>query len=349
MSSYQETRADLVEFHPNIKYDLPLAICDRSLSYHLGIHNKTLWFFLWKGDALYDTFAIDKRGKNKGKRGIQNPDKRLKRVQKVFLTRFLNKIPVKDHIGAYVPGRSCLDTAKQHVKSAVIISMDIRDFFPTVKRAMIRRYLLGLGYNHRVSSLMASLVTYRNFLPQGAPTSGMVANLIADRWFDRVILKDLQALDPRWRYTRYSDDIDVSHPEKQPRERILEVVNIVRSRVSEAGFCINERKTKTEPYWNRQKVLGVVVNEKPNIPRLEYMRVKAMIHNCLMHGFESQITKAKKETAGMLVSHIRGKLSFFKQIDKHKADKLKRKFNLALEIHSDEVKDEVDFGTNGDT
>jgi RNA-directed DNA polymerase len=346
MSSYQETRADLVEFQPKVKYELPLAICDRSLSYHLGIHNRTLWFFLWQRDKLYATFSIDKRGKSKGKRGIQNPDKRLKRVQKVFLTRFLHNIPTGEHIGAYVPGRSCLDTARQHVKSAVIVSMDIRDFFPTVKRAMIRRYLLGLGYNHRVASLMAALVTYRNFLPQGAPTSGMVANLVADQRFDQAILQDLRKFDSKWRYTRYSDDIDVSHPEKQPRERILEVVNIVRSRVSEAGFHINERKTKTEPYWNRQKVLGVVVNEKPNVPRLEYMRIKAMIHNCMMHGFESQTAKAKKENAGMLVSHIRGKLAFFKQIDKHKADILKRKFEIALEMHSDEVKDEVDFGTD---
>ena len=349
MSSYQETRADLVEFRTAIRHSLPLAICDRSLSYHLGVHNKTLWFFLWNREKLYDTFAISKRGKSKDKRGIQNPDKRLKRVQKVFLMRFLHNIPLGGHVGAYVPGRSCLDTAKQHVKSAVIISMDIRNFFPTVKRAMIRRYFLGLGYNHRVASLMAALITYRNFLPQGAPTSGMMANLVADQRFDQAILKDLRRLDPKWRYTRYSDDIDISHPDKQERERVLEVVNIIRSRVSEAGFQINERKTKTEPYWNRQKVLGVVVNEKPNIPRFEYMRTKAIIHNCMINGFSTQFEKAKKKNAGLLVSHIRGKLSFFKQIDKRKAEKLKRKFDIALEMHADEVKDEVDFGADSDS
>lgn len=346
MSSYLETRSDLVEFQPEIEHDLPLAICDRSLSYHLGIHNKTLWFFIWVKDKLYTTFSMEKRGKSGGRRGIQDPDKRLKRVQGVFLVRFLNRISLGKHVGAYILGRSCLDTAKQHVKSAVIISMDIKDFFPSIRRALIRRYLISLGYNHRVASLMADLVTYKNFLPQGAPTSGMIANLVADWRFDQNILKDLERMDPKWRYTRYSDDIDVSHPERQPRERILEVVNIVRSRVSEAGFQINEKKTKTEPYWNRQKVLGVVVNEKPNIPRVEYTRIKAIIHNCLVFGFTSQFPRARKKSAAALVSHIRGKLSYFKQVDKNKAEKLKRKFEIALEVHADETKDEVDFGTD---
>lgn len=349
MSSYHGTRSDLVEFRPEIKHALPLAICDRSLAYHLGIHNRTLWWCIWEKNKLYTTFSIEKRGKGGGRRGIQDPDKRLKRIQGVFLMRFLNHIPLGDHIGAYVPGRSCLDTAKQHVKSAIIVSMDIKEFFPSVRRAVIRRYFLELGYAYRVASLMADLVTYRNFLPQGAPTSGMVANLVADWKFDQAILTDLKRLDPKWRYTRYSDDIDVSHPEKQPRERVLEVVNIVRARVSEAGFQVNERKTKTEPYWNRQKVLGVVVNEKPNIPRIEYMRTKAMIHNCLVNGFVSQFKRAKKKSAAALVSHIRGKISYFKSIDRYKAEKLRRVFDIALEVHAEETKDEVDFGTASDS
>lgn len=349
MSSYHGTRSDLVEFQPEILHNLPLTICDRSLSYHLGIHNKTLWFCILKKNKLYTTFLIDKRGRRGGHREIQNPDHRLKRIQGVLLIKFLNHIPLGNHVGAYIIGRSCLDTAKQHVKSSVIISMDIKDFFPSVKRSVIRRYFLELGYAYRVASLMADLVTYRNFLPQGAPTSGMVANLIANWKFDQKILQDLKRLDSNWRYTRYSDDIDISHPDKQPRERILEVVNIVRARVSQAGFLINENKTKTEPYWNRQKVLGVVVNEKPNIPRLKYMRIKALIHNCMVHGFRSQFERAKKESAGALVSHIRGMISYFKTVDNHKAEKLKAKFEVALEIHAAETKDEVDFGAANDT
>ena len=65
MGSYQSTRTDLIEFLPQIKHDLPLAVCDRSLAYHLGLHNSTLWMFALKKDTLYDVFSISKRGKHK--------------------------------------------------------------------------------------------------------------------------------------------------------------------------------------------------------------------------------------------------------------------------------------------
>lgn len=346
MSSYTETRADVVEFLPGIKYGMPLAICDRSLAYHIGIHNKTLWFLVNPSSKLYTSFSVPKRGKSKGFRPIHDPDKRLKRTQRVFLARFLNKVPLGDHVGAYVIGRSCLDTAKQHVKSSVIISMDIKDFFPSVRRAAVRKCFKSYGYNHRVASLMSSLVSFRGSLPQGAPTSGAVANLVADWAFDRHILRDLVTLHPGWRYTRYSDDIDISHTEKRPKAELLEVINCVRVRLSAAGFEVNNAKTKTETYWTRQTVLGVVVNEKPNVARFEYERIKAIIHNCLVDGFTSQARRAGCRSAGNLVSHLRGKLSYFQQIAPHKAAKLRQVFDAAQEVHRDETKDEVDFGTN---
>jgi retron-type reverse transcriptase len=190
---------------------------------------------------------------------------------------------------------------------------------------------------------MADLVTYKNFLPQGAPTSGMVANLVADQRFDRAIIRGLKEIGLGWTYTRYSDDIDISHPDKPTREGVMAVVNLVRARVNEAGFAINEKKTRTEPYWNRQKVLGIVVNEKPNVQRTEYMHIRCMIHNCLMHGFASQCERASKESVGELISHIRGKLNYFKQIDAVKSGHLQKLFDAALDIHSAETADEADF------
>ena len=347
MSSYTETRADVVEFFPQIKYGMPLAICDRSLAYHIGIHNKTLWYLISANSKLYTSFSIAKRGKSRSFRAIHDPDKRLKRVQRVFLARFLNKIPMSPHIGAYVLGRSCLDTAKQHVKSSVIVSMDIKDFFPSVRRATIRKCFKSYGYNHRVASLIAGLVTFRGSLPQGAPTSGAIANLVANWAFDQNIMRDLAAIDTGWRYTRYSDDIDVSHPEKRSREEVFEVINCVRVHVSRGGFRINDEKTKTESYWNRQTVLGVVVNTKPNIARFEYERVKAIIHNCLVDGFVAQTPRSGCASTGALISHLRGKLAYFQQIAPRKAAKLRQVFDVAQEIHRDETKDEVDFGTIG--
>jgi retron-type reverse transcriptase len=344
MSSFAETRVDFVEFVDQLKHpDLPLFVDDMTLAHLLGVHNRTLWWMIWtKKKDMYEVFGIPKRGKSGGKRGIQNPVPKLKAVQRLILGKILEKIPVGDHIGAYIPGRSCMDTATQHLQKSVIVSIDIKDFFPSVKRSMIRRYLKSCGYNHLTASMLSELMTYKNFVPQGAPTSGLIANLVADHRFDQNIISGLKRLDEGWLYTRYSDDIDVSHPQDQPREKVQEVIDLVKESIEHAGFKLNSRKTKVEPRWRRQKVLGVVVNEKPNLPRLEYDRLRCLIHNCLMHGFESQYKRAGQSSANGLKSHIRGKLSFLKQIDEAKSNKLKTKFEIAEEIHKS-PEEEVSF------
>jgi len=328
MPGYAQSRVDLIEFSDKLEHSLPLAIDDVSLAFHLGIRNKTLWWLIRSNKDLYEEFRLRKNGG--GSRLIHNPMPRLKNVQKVILARILDHVPIGKHVGAYVPGRSCLDTANQHVKKGVIISLDIKNFFTSVKRAMVRRVLHSYGYNHYVSSLLAALVCYTNFVPQGSPTSGYVANLVADQRFDQAIIKDLGT---EWTYTRYSDDIDISHDDMQPRERITEVIEHVARHVGNAGFRLNQNKTKLEPYWHQQRILGIVVNEKTNIPRLEYNRLRCLIHNCWVHGFESQYKRAGQPTAPLLKSHIRGKLSYLHQIDPVKIDRLTEKFDLACVVH----------------
>lgn len=352
MSSYESTRLDYLEFNDRLRHEkLPLAIDDMTLAFHLGIRNRTLWWLIRSRDDTkpetkdvgYQIFDIPKRGKNKGRRNIQNPRRRLKAVQRLVLAKFLEPFPVGPHVGAYVPERSCMDVARQHMGRGVIISMDIKDFFPSVKRSMVRRLFLYAGYNHFVASILSSLVTYKNFVPQGAPTSGLISNLVADMLFDQLIIEDLKKIDPDWCYTRYSDDIDISHSKVQTQENTQRIIQCVKKRLKEAGFTVNTRKTKVEPRSRRQKVLGIVVNEKLNLPRYEYNRLRCLIHNCLMHGFESQYKRAGQHSAGALYSHIRGKLSYLKQIDTAKAEKLREKFCLAEEIHRSADEEEISF------
>lgn len=296
-------------------------------------------------DKMYKCFQIPKRGKSKkGQfREIQDPVVTLKNVQRVILSRFLEPIPMGDHVGAYVPGRSCKHTAQQHTNKGIIVSLDLKNFFPTVKRSMIRRVLHAIGYNHEVASLLAQLMCYKNFVPQGAPTSGFIANLVADRRFDREIIRRLHILDKHWVYTRYSDDIDISHPEKQTDERIKQIIVEVSNILRTSGFTLNDSKTKLEPQHWRQRVLGMVVNEKVNIPKLDYTRLRSLIHNCYVHGFDSQYARAGAKSAEALRAHIRGKLNFFHQISEDKADWLKEKFERACAVHEDPNSERVTF------
>lgn len=349
MSCYRETRIDGMEFDPDIPHGLPLVVDDMTLAFTLGIRDRTLWWLVWNKKKLYEVFKLPKRGKTGRYRDIQNPADRLKSVQQGIMARFLSPIPMGAHVGAYVLGRSCRNTAEQHVGKAVIISLDIKDFFPSVRRAMIRRFLHEeLRYNHHVSSLLADLLTYTtpqdldkktrsaSFVPQGAPSSGAICNLIADFLFDHKIMDALKEVDPGWVYTRYSDDIDISHPEIQEPDTLVAIVGMVGDILQRQGFVLNMDKTKIEPRWKRQKVLGMVVNKKVNIPRFEYMRLKSIIHNCLVNGFASQFERAGKPSMGALKYHLRGKLAFFQQIDKSKALRLKDQFELACEMHKEE-------------
>jgi hypothetical protein len=285
---------------------------------------------LLKHDTLYKVFELPKRNGN-GFRQIQNPDDRLKKIQSVFMARFLEPIQLGDHVGAYVRGRSCADTAAQHVKKAVIVSMDLKDFFPSVKRGMIRSFLHSKSYNHYVASMMSTLVTYHNFVPQGAPSSGMVANLITDARFDQPLLRALSGTG--WTYTRYSDDMDFSHVDDQTDNRIQALVALVSDFADKAGFKIKTDKNKVERCNRPQHVLGMTVNEKVSIPRCHWRLMRAVVHNCLAHGFDSQKERMHMGSSEQLAIFIRGKIAYFNQVEPGKAAELNDLFAKACEIH----------------
>ena len=98
MSSYVNTRMDVYEFDDELKHKgLPLATCDMSLAFHIGVRNKTLWWAVLNNEKLYKTFKIPKRGKHgeSSLREIHNPDHRLKFIQRAILPKFLEPFPVQ--------------------------------------------------------------------------------------------------------------------------------------------------------------------------------------------------------------------------------------------------------------
>jgi len=341
MASYPRTRVDVAEFttRPAEVFGLPLAVDDMSLAHHLSIRNKTLWFLVRDRSTHYETLRIPKRGNQEGFRELQNPNDRLKDVQRALLVKFLEPISQPAHVGAYVPGRSCKYTAEQHTNKGIILSMDLKDFFPSVRRSMIKRFFRDcVGYNNKVASMLAALMTYEktlesgkklNYVPQGAPTSGLISNLVANYLFDGKILQALSKLDPEWTYTRYSDDLDISHPEYQEKEVTKKIVGLVQKIVGNEGFSINRGKTKREPYMHQQKVLGMVVNKKVNIPRQQFMRLRSLVHNCYVHGMETQYRRAGMKSVDELEMHVQGKLAYFGQAAKPRAAVLKQKFQVA--------------------
>lgn len=232
----------------------------------------------------------------------------------------------------------------QHVcpRKGVKIHMDLKDFFGSTRRSWIRNYIhQELGYSHQVAGLMATLLTVtltdekgrkRHGVPQGGTASGDITNLVADHRLDRPLLKALPA---KWTYSRYADDIYLSCTENTSREETDAVLNAVREVVKQSGYRVNEKKTHVQRAHRQQRLLGVVLNQKLNIPRGEYRRMRAIIHRCWCDGFEPTATKMKKSSGDELKGWIEGKLSYYAKISPRRTAELKEQLRAATEKHQD--------------
>ena len=133
-----------------------------------------------------------------------------------------------------------------------------------------------------------------------------------------------------WRYSRYADDITISAGKEFPKETKQEMVKEITAIIEESGYRINKTKTRYPHAHKRKQVLGVVVNQRTNVTREEYLRIRAIVHNCLTHGIESQMEAAGKDSPTAMVLWLRGKVNFINQINEHKGERLKAELETAI-------------------
>ena len=249
-------------------------------------------------------------------------------------------------------------------RNGTLIQMDLQDFFPRTSMAKIRNYFKSQGYSHYVSGLMANLVTVRDIpndrydemvtsgmahvpkkfagAPQGAPTSGAICNLVADQLLDPYLLGLMEKLSDkmglkgvdRWVYTRYSDDLTFSCGQQLPQDEIQNIIEEIISRVALSGYWVNLRKTRVTPASRRRVILGTVANRHPNCPRESYYRYRAITHNCLLYGFNSQASRAGKDSTPEFKSWLQGNILWIKQQNPERGEKLHSEYKDALKVHT---------------
>jgi retron-type reverse transcriptase len=301
-----------------------------------------------KGDQAHSTETrkhhyryrwVEKR--SGGLRLIEIPKSTLKLTQRHILKHIINRVPPHDCAHGFTRGRSCLSHVQAHINRPVVLQMDLRDFFHSVSVNRVFGLFSTLGYPAGVARLLAGLCTHsaapdlagpafaalnweqRKFLqakhlPQGAPTSGALANLCAYRFDCR-----LQGLATRYglHYTRYADDIAFSGPGNL-RHRAEWIESLAGAIALEEGFQLNFRKTRVQTQAQRQRVTGIVVNSKANLPRGEYDNLKAILHNCRRHGAASQ----NREKREHFREHLAGRIAQFKWINEAKGARLDAMF-----------------------
>ncbi|MFO0658418.1 MAG: reverse transcriptase family protein [Polyangiaceae bacterium] len=255
----------------------------------------------------YVTFEIPKA--TGGTRTIAAPRASLRKAQRTILHRYLDKLKVHDAAHGFVTGRSTVSNALPHVGAKLLIRVDIKDFFPTVHYRRVVGLMKHHGATEEVAQAIARLATYRpvledgkvawpSVLPQGAPTSPTLANL-ACRKLDARLSKLAEKVGAV--YTRYADDLSFSF-KKLPENGVGRVLWWINSILQQEGFVENVKKRRVMRTCNQQRVTGVVVNERPGLPRDERRRFKAILANCRKHGWKTQ-TRGREDFASYLLGY----------------------------------------------
>lgn len=185
--------------------------------------------------------------------------------------------PVTVH--GFVRDRSFITGARRHIRKRWVLSLDLADFFPSIHFGRVRGVFSAHPYNYpvRVATLLAQICCHKGALPQGAPTSPFISNLIC-RSLDSELTR--LARNERCDYTRYADDIVFSTDRRLFPDAIasptpgegVELGTALLESIQASGFRVNHSKTRLKGLGHRQRVTGLVVNDKCNVPR-EYYRL----------------------------------------------------------------------------
>ena len=244
-------------------------------------------------EPRYHQFTIPKR--SGGTRQISAPSDKLKRIQRKILRRLLKGLRAHDAAHGFERGRSIVTNARVHCGQDVVVRMDLVDFFPSTQKRRVYRYFRRIGWNRPAAKLLTRLCTHEGGLPQGAPTSPRLSNLVNYR-FDARIAGMVAALGGR--YTRYADDLTISFPPEMPDDdwiirtgpampflleghpsKIRYIRSFIRRVAAEEGYRVHGwKKTTVRRRHHRQLVTGLVVNEKVNLPRETRRRLRAIAH-----------------------------------------------------------------------
>lgn len=210
-----------------------------------------------------------------GERRLLVPDDATKALQRRILRRVLVGLRAHPSATGFEHGKSIVDNALPHVGRAVVIKMDVIDFFPSTKTERVLWYFQWVGWNREAAEVLTKLTTSDGGLPQGAPTSPRLSNLV-NFYLDVQIANRVE-----WRggaYTRYADDITISFPKPNGR-RVRGAIQHTRRMLRKHGYRLHtRRKLHVARAHQRQVVTGLVVNERVRLPREIRRRLRATAH-----------------------------------------------------------------------
>ena len=294
---------------------------ETSLLAHLKMSKAELKKIWWYRGCMYSRFDAAKG--SGGVRTIMAPDRRLKAIQRTLAALLVKLYRLRNPVHGFVSERSVKTNAEAHGHRRFVVNLDLNDFFPTITERRVSGLLRSLGVDRRVSEIVARLCCHMAQLPQGAPTSPVLSNMICYR-LDTDLL--LIAKKSRAIYTRYADDMTFSG--YQPPAPLFEsavpavgrfsadlLAPDLRAAIASNGFVVHPDKAHYADANSRRIVTGIKINAGLNLDRRYVRRVRAMLHSIEKLGLaDAQARYSTGGGKGSLAAHLRGKIAFLAHI-----------------------------------
>lgn len=288
----------------------------------LGVGDKERAFLERYAHHRYSVVEIPK--KRGGTRVLIVPEKRLKYLQGRALELLTPLYKRREPVHGFVKGRGAISNARKHQGRPYLLNVDLKNFFGSISRRRVAGLLQALGLDEEVSSAICTLCTVANQLPQGAPTSPLLANMIAYR-LDRELMTF--AASHKLRYTRYADDLSFSSyvppnalfndaiplPGRVPIDQLSVGIRVA---IRGNDFEINPEKVWFAAQKTRKEVTGLTVNEFTNVKRHFIRNLRASLHKVET----MKLSEAQKNFTGRYGSSaslqdvLRGRLEWIAQV-----------------------------------
>lgn len=274
--------------------------------------------------------VIIHRGRGHKNRVLKVPNEYLKLVQRRILERYLYTLSVSEYATAYCKNSSLLKNAEPHIGQQRVLKLDVSGFFDSIDFGKVYGVMCELGFSKPATTLLTNICAHNSILPQGAPTSPQISNLVMKRFDERI---------GKWcgergiNYTRYCDDMTFSGGKAVLNAK--EITQLVSRALWKMGFKLNMKKTTLIGSSQRQQVTGIVVNEKAQISSKQRREIRQEIYYCEKYGVsQSLFFKGADITPEKYINSLLGRISFALQIDP--ADvKMHEYFKVAKKLKSE--------------
>ena len=255
--------------------------------------------------SSYKTFYIPK--KSGGFRKIEAPTQKLELIQNWIKCNILEKFNVSANATGFKKGTSIVDNATCHCNKKYILNMDVQNFFPSIKYSKIFRLFNYIGYNNEVCHLLTQLCTNcDNVLPQGAPTSPIISNLVNIK-LDKRLSNFAKTIGGD--YTRYADDITISS-----NTNLSKYVPVIKDILKDEGYITNNKKTRITNSGQKQEVTGLTVNKKVSVDKKIKKELNQAIYFINKYGLLDHMKRINCDKA-KYKEHLFGLAYFVKMVE----------------------------------